>query len=417
MKKRLSVVLAIVFVLIITGCANSNRINSTGESNKADSKITGDVERTDAVGEIITDDTEQANAAGNKITGDADRTDVAGNKITDNIEQADAEKNEVNIEKNIDTEDKPIWAMGTQSDGELYQNLNLDGVGDCDDEAYVSIYQFGDYEDKVIVVSIHLGTGETVAQVFPVYGDYTLQTGGLFSEKKDAIILEVRDSTSNYGAATVFVLNVSPVGIDPIPSVGMMLNTTTNVILADGEIIDTTSLPNLVTGGTKVVDIDGMPRQGVLIYTVGEEGEYQGLPRIFYWMDNGWAIIPEESSENGDHTRIIEGEIYAYIVGADIYKISIVEVEMGWVPNFNPDLMGLHEGINYSIKDASIEHFTPSTDCVIDVIPEPYDERKIISADEFTAYLQEQWESPSLRPYTLTISDGEITEIMEHYIP
>lgn len=319
------------------------------------------------------------------------------------------------------TGNAPVWATGTQMDGELFQNLNLDGVGDFDDEAYVSIYQFGDYEDKVTVISIHLGTGETVAQVFPVYGDYTLQTGKLFSNKKDAIILEVRNSTSNYGAATVFVLNVSPVGIDPIPSAGILLNTTESVMLADGEIIDTTAYPNLVTGGTKVVDIEGMPRQGVLIYSVGEEGEYQGLPRIFYWMDygrdNGWAIIPEESSENFDNTRINEGEIYAYIVGTDTDKISIVEVEMGWVPNFDPDLMGLHEGMYYDVKDALIEQFNLSTDCVIDVIPEPYDERKIVSTEEFIAYLQENLESNSLSPYTLTISDGEITEIVEHYTP
>lgn len=403
MKKRLVSVLVMVFVLMITGCGNSNSINSAEEENGADSKITDDIERADA--------------ADNKITNDTKWTDVADDKITVDIEQTDVEKNGVIVGKTIDTEDKPIWAMGTQVDGELFQNLNLDGVGDYDDEAYVSTYQFGDYEDKVTVVSIHLGTGETVARVFPVYGDYTLQTGSVFSEKKDAVILEICDSTSNYGAADVFVLNVSPVGIDPIPSAGTLLNTTETIMLAGGEIIDTTSLPNLVTGGTKVVDIDGMPRQGVLIYSVGEEGEYQGLPLIFYWMDNGWAIIPEESNENVNNTGINEGEIYAYIVGTDADKISIVEVEMGWVPNFNPDLMGLHEGINYSIKDALIEHVTLSTDCVIDVIPEPYDERKIVSAEEFPAYLQEQWESPGLIPYTLTISDGEITEIMEHYIP
>lgn len=387
MKKQLVCVLAMVFILMIEGCGKSNTINRTEELKGADSQITDNT----------------------------DQTDVEKNKTEEN----EAEGNEVIIENIIDAEDKPIWAMGTQVDGELYQNLNLDGVGDFDDEAYVCIYQFGDYEDKVTVISIHLGTGETVAQVFPVYGDYTFQTGRIFSDKKDAIILEVSDSTSNYGAATVFVLNVSPTKVfDPILSAGTLLNTTESVMLADGEIIDTTSLPNLVTGGTKVVDIEGMPRQGVLIYSVGEEGEYQGLPRIFYWLDYDWAIIPEGSSENDNNARIKEGEIYAYIVGIDTDKISIVEVEMGMVPDFDSELMGLHEGIYYSIKDALIEQLTLSTDCVIDLIPEPYDERKIVSTEEFIVYLQEQWESSySLRPYTLTISDGEITEIFEHYIP
>ncbi|MDE7130732.1 MAG: hypothetical protein K2O65_02900 [Lachnospiraceae bacterium] len=39
-------------------------------------------------------------------------------------------------------------------EGKLFQNLNLDGVGEADDEAYVSVYQFGDYEDKVTVISM-----------------------------------------------------------------------------------------------------------------------------------------------------------------------------------------------------------------------------------------------------------------------
>lgn len=393
MKRVLILFLTMAIILSAVGCGR----NDNASVSVAEPTVSYTAEEEPA-SEI--DDTETPSEE-TLIDGDSSTIDdVAGKAITESTGNA------------------PIWATGTQVDGELFQNLNLDGVGDYDDEAYVSIYHFGDYEDKVTVISIHLGTGETVAQVLPVYGDYSLQTGKLFSNKKDAIILEVRNSTSNYGAATVFVLNVSPVGIDPIPSAGILLNTTESVMLADGEIIDTTAYPNLVTGGTKVVDIEGMPRQGVLIYSVGEEGEYQGLPRIFYWLDHGWTIIPEESSENDDNARINEGEIYAYIVGIDTDKISIVEVEMGWVPNFDPDLMGLHEGMYYDVKDALIEQFNLSTDCVIDVIPEPYDERKIVSTEEFIAYLQENWENSShFIPYTIKIADGEISEMLEHYIP
>ena len=247
MKKKLVTILLMVFVLMITGCGNSNR----------EEEITG-----------------------------------VDSHMTANTEQTDTEG--VNIENAIDTKNEPFWAMGTSLDGELFQNLNLDGVGDSDDEAYVSIYQFGDYEEKVTVISIHLGTGETMAQVFPVYGDYSLQTGRLFSEEQDDIVLQICDLTSNYGAATVFVVSVSPAGVDPIPSIGTPLNTMESIMLADGNVFDTSIFPNLVTDGAKVVDIEGMPRQGVLIYSVGEEGEYQGLPRIFYWTDNGWTILSEE---------------------------------------------------------------------------------------------------------------------------
>lgn len=47
-----------------------------------------------------------------------------------------------------------------------------------------------------------------MVQVLPVYGDYSFLPGRLFSEEKDAIILEVKVPASNYGAATVFALDV-----------------------------------------------------------------------------------------------------------------------------------------------------------------------------------------------------------------
>ncbi len=63
----------------------------------------------------------------------------------------------------------------------------------------------GDFEDNITVMRIHLGTGETMAKVFPVYGNFSLQTGRLFSENKDALILEVENPTSSYGAANILV--------------------------------------------------------------------------------------------------------------------------------------------------------------------------------------------------------------------
>ena len=250
MKKRSVAILLMVFVLMITGCGNSN---SADEQNRTNSQI------------------------------------------ADNTDQTDTEG--VNLENTIDTKNEPFWAMGTSMNGELFQNLNLDGIGDFDDEAYVSTYQFGDYEDKVTVISIHLGTGETIAKIFPVYGYYSFQTGKLFSEEKNAIILEVCDSTSNYGAATVFVLNVSPVDVDPIPTVAVRLYTTESIMLADGNIIENSVLENNVTSGTEVVDVEDMPRQGVLVYFIGEKGHFQEVERTLYWTDNGWTIISEEIQE------------------------------------------------------------------------------------------------------------------------
>ncbi len=192
---------------------------------------------------------------------------------------------------------EPSWAAGMQTEGQLFQNLNLDGIGDADDEVYISTYQFGDYEEKVTVVRIHLGTGQTVAKVFPVYGHYEFQTGRLFSEEKDAVILEIRIPASNYGAAAVFVLNVNPAGAAPVPEAVIQLDTQNPVTLANGIVIENSVLSNQVTNGTKAADISGMPRQGILLNFIDENGRYQGLQRVFYWTDDGWTVISEKAAE------------------------------------------------------------------------------------------------------------------------
>lgn len=248
MRKRIVFIIATLCVSLITGCENSNSVE---DSAGADSQIVENAGQTDTEG--------------------------------------------VNTENTIDTEEEPSWATGTQMEGKLFQNLNLDGVGEADDEAYVRVYQFGDYEDKVTVISIHLGTGETMAQVLPVYGDYSFLTGRLFSEEKDAIILEVKVPHSNYGGATVFAFDVFPVDVDPIPTVVTRLDTSESIMLADGNIIEQSRFENTnVVFGTEVVDVVDMSCQGLSIYFTGEKGQFQEVQRILYWTDNGWTIIPEE---------------------------------------------------------------------------------------------------------------------------
>lgn len=152
MKRVLILFLTMAIILSAVGCGR----NDNASVSVAEPTVSYTAEEEPA-SEI--DDTETPSEE-TLIDGDSSTIDdVAGEAITESTGNA------------------PIWATGTQVDGELFQNLNLDGVGDYDDEAYVSIYHFGDYEDKVTVISIHLGTGETVAQVLPVYGDYSLQTG------------------------------------------------------------------------------------------------------------------------------------------------------------------------------------------------------------------------------------------------
>ncbi len=171
----------------------------------------------------------------------------------------------------------------------MYQGLNLDDVGDADDEVYVSVYEFGDYEDNITVMRIHLGTGETMAKVFPVYGRFSLQTGRLFSENKDALILEIENPTSNYGAADIFVLDVFALGRDPFPSTVVRLDTTT--IPAALSFEDRTLHFENITSGTKLIDIEGMPLQGLEVYAVGPEGNWQEIRNTLCWTEAGWSII------------------------------------------------------------------------------------------------------------------------------
>lgn len=182
----------------------------------------------------------------------------------------------------------PYWAQGVRLEENLFQDLNLDGIGESDDEAYVCIYQLDDYEDKIIMIWVHLGTGETIAECFPVYGHYHFMTGKLFSEDKDAIILEVWAPGSNYGAADLFVLNISPVGADPIPTITVRLDTTTvQDVLLLGDVIF----------GTEIADIESLPLQGLKVYVVGpsspEGGHPPALEKIIYWKDVEWSLLTE----------------------------------------------------------------------------------------------------------------------------
>lgn len=199
---------------------------------------------------------------------------------------------------------EPIWAQGTETDCQLFQGLNLDGVGDADDEAYVSTFQYGDYEEKITVLRIHLGTGETLANVFPIYGWLNFSTGTLFSEERDAIVLEVADRNSTYGAASLFVLDIHPAGESPTPGSTVRMDTTKGIRLNSGA-----DLPNsyctdftgstAITANTGIVDIAGSPLQGLEVHAVGDiaDGQKEDLSQIFCWIggnsraDDGWELL------------------------------------------------------------------------------------------------------------------------------
>lgn len=190
-------------------------------------------------------------------------------------------------------EPEPPWAQGTQSDGQLFQGLNLDGVGDSDDEVYVSIFQYGAFEEKITSLRIRLGTGETMANVFPLYGPYNLLTGKLFSTDKEAIVLEIPVPGSNYGAVNIFALDIAPVGADPVPTSTVRMDTIKGIILNSGD-----SFPNgfneALKQTTKIVDIEDSTLQGLEIHASlnGED-----VAETVHWLgnnygaDDGWSLL------------------------------------------------------------------------------------------------------------------------------
>ena len=177
----------------------------------------------------------------------------------------------------------------------LLENLNLDGVGDADDTASVCIYQFGEYGGEATVLQITLGTGETLANVFPVSGTVTaLLYGPLFAEDKNALVLEITDRTSNYGAAALFAVDVCPAGVDPTPASVVRLDTTTGITLREGEL--PSAFQTTLTCGAEFAELPDSPLRGIVLHA-WENGS--SVERTLFWeggnffADDGWALQPE----------------------------------------------------------------------------------------------------------------------------
>jgi len=202
--------------------------------------------------------------------------------------------NQINIENNTG----PLWAQPIEEHGQLFTGLNLDGVGTFDDEAYVSLYNwdhngFGRYDASQLVIRIRFGTGDTAAHIVDAVGSFQFYTGKLFSEKKDAIVLEVNNQYANSGLVTVFAFDIfGPGEADPFPSVVERLNTTGEAPLlsADGEKLYSGSLIQ----GTAITDIENEPLQGIVLHSSGDG--YPGpidarVSQTIYWNGDGWIVL------------------------------------------------------------------------------------------------------------------------------
>lgn len=203
---------------------------------------------------------------------------------------------------------EPYWAQAKQRGGKWYRNLNLDGIGEADDEAYVSMYQFGGEDgNMVLMLRVQLGTGETWAAMYPEFGyhDYKFKTGKLFAEDRDAIIIGVVNGRSNYNATNLWVLSVLPARPDFsfTPELAVRLDTSawpdgSNLDIMQGNDsvrglfdIYTRTKSTRMTRYPEVVDIEGSPLQGLKV-TIFEPSEMGGgfneVENVIYWKDGIW---------------------------------------------------------------------------------------------------------------------------------
>lgn len=85
------------------------------------------------------------------------------------ITPQDSKSEDMN-QNNIENSNESLWAQPIEEHGQLFSGLNLDGIGDHDDEAYVSLYVwdhngFYRYDVSELVVRIKFGTGDTTAHI------------------------------------------------------------------------------------------------------------------------------------------------------------------------------------------------------------------------------------------------------------
>ncbi len=182
------------------------------------------------------------------------------------ITPQDSKSEDMN-QNNIENSNESLWAQPIEEHGQLFSGLNLDGIGDHDDEAYVSLYVwdhngFYRYDVSELVVRIKFGTGDTTAHIEHEVGSYQ------FYET------------------------------DPFPSVVERLNTTGEVpiLSADGEKLYEGSL----ILGTTITDIDNKPMQGIVLHSSGDgySGPIGGREsQTIYWNGKGWIVLERSESK------------------------------------------------------------------------------------------------------------------------
>ena len=220
----------------------------------------------------------------------------------------------VSIENSNSIAQIPDWAVPSQTHISLIKELNLDNCGGNDDECSIVIYRWGDLYPGIVSLCVKLGTGDVFTRIIPTDGGYTFNVGKLFSERKDAIILEINSATSNLGAASVYVFDICKDN-DMISKPTMVERLNTAELITDlyesqyisGKIEENTitllgpeiSTTGTITDGTKIVDIDESSLQGITLFFTGKRLAWRECSQTLFWdVDKyQWALCDSEGED------------------------------------------------------------------------------------------------------------------------
>lgn len=179
-----------------------------------------------------------------------------------------------------------------------FKDLNIDGVGIKDDSITVisTVLVYPEIEASLSTkIKIQLGNGEVIDMCIPVSSEsFAVLTAHLFSDEREAVILEMGVPGSNYDAVNLFVWDVC---YD-----NGSLNATERFATLDAEgnrieyiELDTEKLNvGAMCKGTNIVDVPQLDMQGLTIniWEYNEDEKWHSEQKAIFYDSKGWNQLP-----------------------------------------------------------------------------------------------------------------------------
>ena len=138
-------------------------------------------------------------------------------------------------------------------------------------------------------------------------------------------------------------------------------------------------------------------------------------------LENENSNAESENENSNAESENDDLENMAYIIDFDGNSIELDVVEWVMIPSSRAEELGLGEddgpsGFFVYNPDTSTERFALAKDCKITVLDTPY-QLLTVATEDFISILQERGEKNEFTPYSFEITNGEITQIREKYVP